>query len=230
MFAYTDCIPQVCDELIKIHLPSLMAELALPPAGDRGNSPGAARSEAPPPQARTVLPGFSWSQQKQRWPISVTAADTWAAPMNCRNYRRPGGFLQKIGSAWERLKLVQSSSLGNVVESISFRVLEGILSWSHWASKFQCLQYCRIWTGKQPRRVMFLHNNYFFNCRRVQQRRFDDCGRLFTDLSGCILLLNSMPQADTISWGLGFCVHVWFFVCMFCLLFLVGLGFLVFLT
>lgn len=134
--------------------------------------------------------------------------------MNCWNYRWPGGFLQKIGNAWERLKLVQNSSLGNVVESISFAVLEGILAWSHWVSKFQHLQYCRIWTGTQPRRVTFLHDNSFSNCRHVQPGRLDDCGRFFTDLSGYIFLLNSLTQAGTVSWGLGFCGYVWCFVCM----------------
>lgn len=71
MFAYTDCIPQVCDELIESIFPcalspSLMAELALTPAGDKGNSHGAARSEAPPPPAGTVLLGFHGPHQKQR--------------------------------------------------------------------------------------------------------------------------------------------------------------------
>lgn len=72
MFAYTDCIPQVCDELIKSIFPralgaSLMAELALTPAGDRGNSHGAALAgrHLPPPLAGTVL-AFHGPQQKQR--------------------------------------------------------------------------------------------------------------------------------------------------------------------
>lgn len=146
MFAYTDCIPQVRDELLKsIFPPSLMAELALTPAGDKGNSHCAAWHWGTSSSGRHCSLGFHGPQREQRWPISVTAADTWAAPVNCWNYRWPGGFLQKTRNAWERLKLVQSSSLGNVVESISSTVLEGILAWSHWASKFQCLQYCRIW-------------------------------------------------------------------------------------
>lgn len=51
------------------------------------------------------------------------------------------------------------------MERISFAVLEGILAWSHWVSKCQCVQYCRIWTGKQPRRVRFLHVSSFSSCK-----------------------------------------------------------------
>lgn len=208
MFAYTDCIPQVRDELIKSIFPRSWQSSHWHPQVTKGTAT----------VLLLLLLGqglfFGLSQSPAKAEVTELCHCSWH--LNCWNYRWPGGFLQKIGNASERLKLVHSSSLGNVVESISFTVLEGILAWSHWVSKCQCLQYCRIWAGNQPRRVTFLHDNSFSNCWHVQQGRLDDCGRLFTDLSACIFLLNLLTQADTVSWGLGvclvFCVHV------FCLL------------
>lgn len=77
MFAYTDCIPQVCDELIKSIFPGPLSP-RLTPAGGKGNSHGALGTETLPAQAGTVL-GFHSPQQKQ---ICGTAAEIPGDPLD----------------------------------------------------------------------------------------------------------------------------------------------------
>ena len=167
MFAYTDCIPQVCafiyDAVLRCAFPCVCVCVCVCVCLLLAHS-----------RARTDTHRWKWEQPWRCWvaseppthqavwrsccllmvprkrvgdTFSVSAANTWAALVDWWKDGWPAEFPQKIGSAWERLKLVHSRSLGNFVESISVTVLEGILFWSHWVSKFQCLQFFRIWTG-----------------------------------------------------------------------------------
>lgn len=211
MFAYTDCIPQVCDELIKSIFPralgpSLMAELALTPAGDKGNSRGAAWQGGTSSSGRGCSCGFSRSPGKAEvTDLCHCCWHQWTAEIT-----GDPGIPTEDGESLREIKACAEQLLrgcGGKYFLYSFRRHSCLIPLGIKISVFPALQDMN-W---KPAKEGYVPAWQFLF--QLQQGGLDDCGKLFTDLSGCIFLLIDSSRHNIMGFGvlwvcLVSCVHV----------------------